>query len=188
MCCHGCKISHEQCPSPYSQSWVHSQRCPSPTWRPCSASVAFPHVNMNIFMLWTKAIPLLHPCLAGCSAVNDEWLYWGYTGVMLGRERQGLLNSGYKCWRWAELMEYYILHWSGRGGNSNRLIVPFNSEQSVPIPQNLKEVITYFLGIFKRHLSLKVPAWKGSLLISARFSLLLYDMGSWWMGARLEGS
>lgn len=112
-------------------------------------------------------------------------LYWGNARQRMAR----ITNSGYKCRRWAELMEYYILHRSGERWEQQQAYSAFQFwTESVPVSQNLKRVITYFLGIFKKHLSLKVPAWKRNLLISARFSLLLCDMGSWLMGRKLEGS
>lgn len=71
------------------------------------------------------------------------------------------VNSGYKCWRWAELMDYCILDMSGERWEQQQAYCAFQFwTEAVSISQNLKQFITCVLGIFSKHLSLKVPAWK----------------------------
>lgn len=123
---------------PHAARAEHSQHPPSPTWRLESVSAAFAPVNTDIFAL--------HPCLAA-------YMMNGSTGVTPGWYQQRtarIANSGYKCWRWAELMDYYILHMSGERWEQQQAYSEQGLYQSPKIWNNSWPGFQGFSGIFIR--------------------------------------
>lgn len=132
----------------WDQSWAVS----FPT-QPELSTLSIPPVPHGDWRVWVQL--LLLSILIYLRYILAWLLTWwmALLGLFQGDNQQRtarIANSGYKCWRWAELMDYYILHMSGERWEQQQAYSEQGLYQSPKIWNNSWPGFQGFSGIFTR--------------------------------------